>query len=93
MATPQRYSIAEARNHLPRLIHEAEKGLPVELTRWGKPVAILLSVHEYERAVQGKRSFWEALSVYRSHAELDHLDVDEAFEGVRDTGPGRQTPW
>ena len=38
----KRHSIAEARSSLPRLIREAESGKPVELTRRGQPVAVLV---------------------------------------------------
>jgi prevent-host-death family protein len=40
----KRYSIAEARNHLPAIVHDAERGKPIHLTRRGKPVAVLLSI-------------------------------------------------
>lgn len=37
-------SITAARNSLTALVHQVEKGPPVELTRRGRPVAVLLSV-------------------------------------------------
>ena len=37
------YSIAKARDQLAELVHRAEKGAAVELTRHGKPVAVILS--------------------------------------------------
>jgi prevent-host-death family protein len=42
-----RYSIAEARDRLARLVHDAEKGIAVELTRLGKRVAVLVSMKDY----------------------------------------------
>jgi len=42
-------SIAEAKNALTRLIHEAEQGEIVHITRHGKPVAVLLSKEAYEQ--------------------------------------------
>ena len=44
----KQFSIAEAKNRLPTLVHYVEKGPSVKLTRWGKPVAVLLSIEEYE---------------------------------------------
>lgn len=85
-----RYSIAEARNHLARLVHDAESGSPVELTRRGKRVAVLLSISQYELVLRGKPSFWAALSSYRKQADLECLDVDTIFKDVRDTSTGRQ---
>ena len=57
----RQYSIAEAREKLAHVIQEAEQGVKVELTRRGKPVAILLSLPEYERLSRKRGSFWESL--------------------------------
>lgn len=46
---PRDISIAEARNKLPALVHSVEGGPAVRLTRRGKPVAMLVSLEEYER--------------------------------------------
>ena len=50
------YSIAEAKNNLSGLVHEAEKGHPVRLTRRGKPVAVLMSTEHYDRLRAKKKS-------------------------------------
>lgn len=42
-------SIAQARNSLAELVYEAEEGQPVQVTRRGRPVVVLLSEAEYER--------------------------------------------
>lgn len=36
---PKSYSIAEARNDLPSILHDVERGGSVTITRCGKPVA------------------------------------------------------
>ncbi len=89
----KRYSIAEARNQLPAIVHDAEKGKPVELTRRGKPVAILLSVAEYERLSLARPNFWGALQAFRARHDFNELDVDQIFDGVRDRSPGREVKW
>jgi prevent-host-death family protein len=43
----KKYSIAEAEGKLTDLVHEAEKGIKVELTRRGKPVAILVGAEDF----------------------------------------------
>lgn len=44
-------SVAEAKNHLPSLIHEVEGSrTPLEITRRGKTVAVLVSAATYDRA-------------------------------------------
>ena len=44
-----RYSVAEARAHLPSILVQAEAGEAVELTRRGRPVAVVLSHEAFER--------------------------------------------
>ena len=87
-----RYSIAEARDRLARLVHDAEKGAAVELTRRGKPVAVLVSTKDYQRFLAGKPSFWEALEMFRSEVDLKKLGV-EPGDFPRDRSPGRKIAW
>ena len=42
-------SIYEARNKLSDYVKIAEEGEPVELTRYNKPVAVIISYEEYEK--------------------------------------------
>jgi prevent-host-death family protein len=88
--TKQR-SIAEARKNLPQLIREAETGEPIELTRRGEGVAVLLGRQQYERLTAGTRRFSEAWDEFTSEIDLAELDLDpdEIFSGTRDRDPGR----
>lgn len=52
----QQYSIAEAKDRLPKLVHEAEAGAVVEITRRGQAVAVLISTAAYERLTAQPRS-------------------------------------
>lgn len=87
------YSIAEARDQLPSLVHDVEQGAPVSLTRRGKPVALLISVAEYERLVGGRTDFTGALARFRAGHALDELDLGGALDDTRDRSPGRETDW
>lgn len=87
---PREFSIAEARNQLPALVHAVEKGPPVRLTRRGKPVAVLVSLQEYERLRPRRPDLWQAIEAFRQQTDLSDLDVDEIFRGVRDPSPGRE---
>lgn len=88
------YSIAEARDSLARIVHEAEAAGTVELTRRGRPVAVLVSVNEYERLQGRGRSFWEAVTSFRERAGVKRNGVEaDVFEGVRDRGTGREVSW
>jgi antitoxin Phd len=88
-----RYSIAEARNQLASLVHDVENGASVELTRRGKPVAVLLSLDQYERAVIGKPSFWEALAAYRNQVDVKEFALDDPIDDARDESQGRRFSW
>jgi antitoxin Phd len=86
----RQYSIAEARDRFPAIVHDVERGTPIELTRRGKPVAVLMSVEEYRRLSPTKPSFQEAYQRLRDRPEFRDVDVEpEVFEGIRDPSPGR----
>jgi prevent-host-death family protein len=46
----QEYSVAEARDRLAELVHEAEHGRPIRITRRGKRAAVLVSEEEFQRS-------------------------------------------
>ena len=88
------YSIAEAKNKLPSIIHSVEKGPSVKLTRHGKPVAVLLSIQEYERLSLKKQEFWRALKIFRKLMEKENIVISNAdFKRLRDSSPGREGDW
>lgn len=88
------YSIAEARNQFAALIREVEEGdEPVQVTRRGEPVAVILSRDKYEQllAQQSRLDFWQAYQAWRQKWQVDTWE-DEAdpFAGIRDHSPGRR---
>jgi prevent-host-death family protein len=87
----QRYSIAEARSHLPHIVDQAEAGVEVELTRRGQPVAVLVSSREFER-LRGKRlHFRDAYREFLERHSLREIGVDEDFAAsTRDRTSGRK---
>jgi prevent-host-death family protein len=88
------YSIAEARHDLASLVHEAETGKAVTLTRRGKPVAVLLSHGQYEQLVEKKRGYWSALRELQKAYDLSGSGLAEAeFEDLRDRGSARRFSW
>jgi len=52
-----KFAIFEAKNRLTHIIREAEKGDTVELTRHGKPVAVLVGMEKYAQLKGCVRSF------------------------------------
>ena len=84
------YSIADAKNKLPSIVHSVESGAPVTLTRHGRPVAVLLSIRQYQRLGRTREGFWKALESFRSLLEKEHIQLSDAdFEGLRDDYRGR----
>jgi prevent-host-death family protein len=89
----KRVSVAEAKNTLPALLHEAESE-PVEIVRRGKPVAVILSRASYDRLHGKNEGIWSALQRFRAKYDLDELDGATAFEALRDgKAPGRRVRW
>jgi prevent-host-death family protein len=94
-AMVKQYSIAEARDNFTSMVHEAEKGTQVELTRRGKPVAVLIGAEDFERLSKGTPSFSAAYEKFRRDFDLEALDInsDEIFGDLRDLSPGRDFNW
>lgn len=85
------YTISEAKNRLTSIIHSVEKGPSVKITRRGKPVAVLLSIREYEKLGRKKQGFWNALDGFRNSAEKSNISVTgDEFENLRDDSSGRE---
>jgi antitoxin Phd len=89
----KRVSIADARDHLPALVRSAEEGHPVELTRRGKLVAVLVSSQEYEKLTSGRPDLWAGIQKFRSEHDLSDLHIEEVYADVRDPSPGREIEW
>ena len=85
------FSIAEAKNHLPRLVHRAESGTAVELTRHGRPVAVIVSRGEYDRLTSRRPSFGDALASFLQRWPPGEDGIDRRFfDSLRDSSPGRE---
>jgi antitoxin Phd len=89
----KQYSIAEARENLASVIQEAEQGAAVQLTRRGRPVAVVLSLNEYDRPSRNRRSFWEAYEEFRQRHQDEDIETADAFVDLRDSSPGRDFSW
>ena len=87
----KRYSIAEARSNLPTIVDQAENGLEVELTRRGKPVAILISPRQLERLRSDRPRFTDAYKTFLRKHSLADLNLDQDFfQSIRDKSSGRK---
>ena len=82
-----RTSIYEARNNFSSLVKRAEEGEVVELTRYDKPVAVLVSYEEYCEQEKKKPSLLDKLAdLKRKYADV----VDD--EGLDFIQPSRECP-
>jgi prevent-host-death family protein len=80
------YSVAEARDKLPALVHEAERGRPVRITRRGKRAAVLISEAEYRRSHGGARGgLAAAIQAWRARYGGVGL-TDAEVDGWRERG-------
>ena len=84
------YSIAEARNRFTSLIRDAETSPPIEITRHGETVAVILSWQEYLR-LSAKNDFWDSYNSFRKVFDLSELMIEsDTFDELRDPSPGRE---
>ncbi len=85
------YSVAEARAHLPELLDEVEEGSDVQLTRRGRPVAVVLSSQRYEALQSDRPTFSDAYRAFLKRHRPEDIALDDAFfESLRDRTPGRR---
>jgi prevent-host-death family protein len=87
----KRYSIAEARAKLPTIVDEAEAGNEVELTRRGKPVAVVVSCQMYRQLRSETPNFDEAYHKFLESFPLEEIGLEGDFFGsVRASSQGRE---
>ena len=60
----KRVSVAEARNRLPALLHDAERE-PIQILRRGKPVAVIQSQASFDRLRPKAQSLADAAARWR----------------------------
>lgn len=86
-----RYSIAEARSSLSTIIDQAEAGLEIELTRRGKPVAVVVSFLKFERLRADRPRFGDVYRSFLKKHSLDQVGLEDDFAAsAREKGVGRE---
>jgi len=90
----KRYSVAGARQNFANVIASAEHGGIVEITRHGRPVAIVISAAHFAGMTREMPTFADALRDWRARHDVAHLAIDEnTFADLRDRSPGRTSPF
>lgn len=59
-------SISYLKNHLPELVHKAEIGQDIKITRHGKPVAVIVSLERYEKNYNSEQGLFGAYVKWRN---------------------------
>ena len=84
------YSIAEAKNRFTEIVHEAERHAPIEITRRGLPVAVVLAIEEYQRLQDKSLTFAEAYGAFQQRHDLRQLAIEPSlFDNTRSPESGR----
>jgi prevent-host-death family protein len=79
-------SIAEAKSRFAELVHQAESGQPVRITRRGRAVAVLVSEADYARMNAGRVGLLAYTQAWRAEAAQAGLAPwgDADWAGLRD---------
>ena len=84
------YSIGDAMNPSTELVQEAERHEPIEITRRGRPVAVLLSIQNYQRLQNARRGFADTYDAFRREHDVTTLDIEPGmFDDMRAQDSGR----
>lgn len=86
-------SIADAKNNLSQLIHELDSDEPVHLTRYGKPVAVMLSEANYQKLIHKHEGLSQAILKWRTQLDVDCALTEPELKKLRASGQGREFVW
>ncbi|MDQ5767053.1 type II toxin-antitoxin system Phd/YefM family antitoxin [Thiothrix subterranea] len=90
-------AISTLKNHLPEWVHLAESGQDIQITRHGKPVAVMISLAKYQRAFVGGTSIVSAFSRWREqYPDAQGFTADEQeqmYSRTREPYPDTASVW
>lgn len=88
-------TISGAKNLIGRLVHEAEGGEQVEITRSGHAIDYVVGARELARLERSVPDFWQLYEGFRASHDLENLAIDpaEVFAADKDPSPGRDFFW
>ena len=58
-------AISHLKNHLPEIVHQVENGQDIQITRHGKPVAVIVSLEKYNVIFKAEKGIFNAYLRWR----------------------------
>lgn len=77
-------TIAELKNRLSEMVHKVEKGHDLQITRHGKPVAVIVSLPRYQQAFVSGKGIFTAIQRYRQQLPDAEGFTDKELKQLRD---------
>ncbi len=86
----KRMTTAEARRDWAKVLHAAERGGAVEVTRNGQPVAAVISIEQYRALLSAKKgTFADVIAWLKANVDPRDLEGPDPWEDARESAPGR----
>lgn len=88
-------AISTLKNHLPEIVHQAESGEDIQITRHGKPVAVMVSLNRYQQAFGEKKGIYQAIMRWREENPDCTGFTDEELQAMRndESHESRPSAW
>ncbi len=80
-------SISHLKNHLPEYVHSVEQGEDIQITRHGKPVAVIISLERYNRALGSKKGIFSSYLNWRKQYPDAEGFSDKELDDMRNKAP------
>ena len=85
-------AISTLKNHLPEIVHQVESGEDIQITRHGKPVAVMVSLSRYQQAFGDRKDIYQSILRWRNENPDCTGFTDEELHAMRDVGPHESRP-
>ncbi len=77
-------TISHLKNHLSEIVRDVENGQDIQVTRHGKPVAVMVSLERYGSSFSSGKGIFNAYQLWRTlHPEASGF-TNEEVENMRD---------
>jgi prevent-host-death family protein len=91
--SPTTMTMTQARAAFAKVLTRAERGDAVEVTRGGKPVAVIVSVQQYDEATARAELPSKAFRAFMAALDRRALGGHDPWKGLRDRSAGRDFNW